>query len=275
MRRVKANQPVRRPPRRIGLWLGRGAAALAVVGVLAGGVQVWRNGSLPMLGEWVGEALLQATAAVGFSVEEVMVTGRVRTESADILAALNLESGDPILTFDPEAARAALEALPWVEHAVVERRLPDSIHVRLQERRPLALWQHDQRLRLVDQQGRVLQEGRLADFADLPMIVGEDAPAEAPALLVLLQAVPAVAERVQSAVRIGGRRWDLHLDNGVNVRLPEAEAGRALLRLAELQVADSLFDRDILSIDLRLADRLVVETSPIAAERRRLPEENT
>jgi cell division protein FtsQ len=83
-----------------------------------------------------------------------------------------------------------------------------------------------------------------------------------------------VASRVSAAVRIGGRRWDLKLDNGIAVRLPEEGAGDAL-RLLAAAAGEGLFERDILAIDLRMEDRLVVQITPLAAERRTLPEKSS
>jgi len=74
---------------------------------------------------------------------------------------------------------------------------------------------------------------------------------------------------------VAGRHWQLRLDNGVAVRLPEDDVGAALRRLAHAERAEGVFDRDIVAIDLRFDDRMIIQASPLAAERRRLPEENT
>lgn len=223
----------------------------------------------------VGDGVLKVTAEAGLSVQDVMVVGRVQTEPADILAAVGLGRGDPILRFDPDRTRDAILSLPWVKTATVERRLPDTIFIRLEERRPMALWQHEQKLRVIDQDGHVLTEEGLAAYAHLPMVVGPDAPQHAQDFLAMIASRPTIAEQVEAAVRVGGRRWDLHMKNGVDIRLPEEGVAEALDQLAEMTAASALLERDIIAIDLRLGDRLVIQTSPFAAERRRLPEENT
>src|SRR3546814_9628127 len=65
----------------------------------------------------------------------------------ELLAALGIGRGEPILRFDPDAAHEAILALPWVKTASVERRLPDTIFVRIEERRPMALWQNERQLK--------------------------------------------------------------------------------------------------------------------------------
>jgi cell division protein FtsQ len=92
-------------------------------------------------------------------------------------------------------------------------------------------------------------------------------------LLSLLDAEPILSPHLGAAVWVGGRRWDLRLDNRINVRLPEIDYATALHRLGELVTSESLFDRDIIAIDMRLPDRLIVQTSENATQRRKLPGE--
>ena len=79
---------------------------------------------------------------------------------------------------------------------------------------------------------------------------------------------PSVATRLRAAVRVADRRWNLMLDNGIEVRLPETDADAALTRLDDLTANQGLMARDIVLVDLRLADRLVVRLSDQAATQR-------
>ncbi len=219
--------------------------------------------------------LLDASVEAGLGVRDVLVTGRDRTPGDELLAALGVERGTPILTFDPDEARDAVVALPWVRNVVVERRFPDTIYLRLEERQPLALWQSDQTMRVIDADGVVLTHDGLDAYAALPLVVGQGAPGQAAPLLEKLAGLPAIAGRVEAAILVSGRRWDLRLDNGVNIRLPEIGIDEALARLSEIEADRGLFDRDIVAIDLRIGDRMVVQTTPGARERRLMPEEDT
>ncbi len=108
-----------------------------------------------------------------------------------------------------------------------------------------------------DAKGAVVQD-EAGEFAHLPIVVGDDAPAHAEALLFLLATEPDLQKRVTAAVRVGGRRWNLKLDNGIDVRLPEEDAASAWSRLATLERDNKLLSRDVVAIDLRLPDRLIV-----------------
>src|SRR3546814_21045357 len=92
-----------------------------------------------------------------------------------LVRALGLETGRPILAVDPAAARAALEALPWVASASVERQLPGTVYIRLTERAPLALWQDQGVIQVIDRDGAVIPGVEPRRFAHLPLVVGPDA----------------------------------------------------------------------------------------------------
>ena len=212
------------------------------------------------------ERLGLSTGFAGLRIAHVVVQGRENTPEPLLLAALGVDIGSPILGFSVEAARKRIEELTWVEAATVERRLPDTVVVALKERRPFAIWQFQNKYVLIDRAGQIVANQDAGRFKDkLPMVVGAGAPAGANLLLTTLDKYPALAGRILAAVRMGERRWDLHLKNGIDVMLPEGHEVEALDRLMQLQQDHALLDRPLAAIDLRLPDRLVVRPRPEAA----------
>jgi cell division protein FtsQ len=230
-------------------------------GVAIAGVMMARGGSDGPGGAFV-TALLKTTAAFGFTVQDVMVEGRVMTGAEAVIAAVGASRGTPIFGVSPTKAKEQLETLPWVRSASVERRLPDTLYVRLVERRPMALWQRHGKIVLIDTEGVVIATERLERYGNLLLIVGEDAPANAPALIEALATQPELQRRVAAAVRVGNRRWNVKLDNGIDVELPEGDVAAAWQQLAELDRNHGLLARDIQKVDMRLGDRLVVRVAP-------------
>ena len=252
-----------------------GGVGLAGAALIATGNWMWQAGHVgraqASIDAWLGDV----AAAAGLTVREVYVTGRVNTTTRELLQALAVDRGDPILAFDPEQARKRLLRLDWIKSAKVSRRLPDLIDVRLQERVPLALWQRGKRFVLVDREGEPITGDDVGRFRDLPIVVGKDAPQHAADIIELLAADGALFQQVHALVRVGGRRWDVQLDTGIEINLPETDAGKAWSQLSELQAEQGIFDRDIAIIDLRRPGHLVVRLTPEAAARRRDPGENT
>jgi cell division protein FtsQ len=256
-------------PSRLRIWLRRrrGLAKPAVLTLLTLGA-VGAIGVVLYLADPAGrvQGLVEGIAtigeAAGFEVQEVIVEGRQNTPRDLIRAAVGVERGDPLLGFSPEAARTRLETIAWVEAAHVERRLPGSILVRLTERTPFAIWQNQGRFAVIDREGKVVSTETLDAFGPLPLVVGAGADRTAAGLYDLLLAHGEVLRRTQAMVRVGERRWNLRLHNGVDVLLPEGQEAPALNRLAELQQRHALLDRPLVAIDMRLPDRLVLRQPP-------------
>lgn len=235
------------------------ACLLAVGGLAAGGWWLWQSGWAVQTFAKARWSVIAATADMGFRVENVLVIGRQETPRDELLKAVRLARGAPILAFDPEAAKQRIEALPWVRAASVQRRLPDTVFLRVVERRPLAIWQDKGRFALIDYDGKVIADTGIERFANLLMVVGDDAPAHAAELLEMLWNQPELMARVKAAVRVGGRRWNVRLDNGIDVRLPEENAAAAWARLATYERIHHVLAKDVGVLDLRLPDRLIVQ----------------
>jgi cell division protein FtsQ len=220
-------------------------------------------------GGWLASArerLGKATAVTGLRVSDVVIEGRANTPEPLLRAAIGVSRGDAILGFSVSDARARIETLTWVEHATVERRLPGTIVVKLDERRPFAVWQNQGKFALIDRDGQLVADQDVSQFRHLPLVVGAGAPGAATVLLDALTARPALQTRVIAAVRVGERRWNLRLNTGADVLLPEGHEAVALDRLQQLQQDHALLDRPMQVIDLRLPDRLVVRPKPEVAQ---------
>ena len=231
-----------------------GVAALLGVAVHSAGTATGPGGTL----SGVRERLGNATAASGLRVTDVVIEGRANTPEPLLRAAIGVSKGDPILGFSLDEARQRIEGLSWVEHATVERRLPGTVVVYLQERAPFAIWQNQNKYVLVDRAGQVVANQDISKFPKLPQIVGAGAPAAAAILLDALTDRPALAEKVSASVRVGERRWNLRMTNGMDVMLPEGHEAAALDRLIQLQREHAVLERPLAAIDLRLPDRLVL-----------------
>lgn len=268
--RAQAPRPAPRPRRRrnagnlrrVVLW----GAPLALAGGLAVGAVL--SDVLPTRGANRGEArglaatALDLTGRLGLVVSDIVVTGRTTTDRETILAALDARYGTPILGVNPARAKQQLEALPWVRSAAIERRLPGTLFVHLVERQPLAVWQHDGKQELIDRGGTVIPVTDLSRFAKLPTVVGDDQARHGAAqLLDILAGEPALAARVTAAVLVGDRRWNVRIDNLIEIMLPEDDIAGAWAKLAQLEKTGRILQRDVETIDLRLPDRLVLRVT--------------
>ena len=223
-------------------------------------------GGSKTVGGFAHDKTVAFTSALGFKVENVLVEGRVYADGETIKNLIGIEYGAPLFALDPKTAKENIEKIEWVKTAEVGRRLPDTVYIKLQEHTPLALWQKDQTLFLVDEEGNVINTPHLGRFRNLMIVMGENAPKNAPALLADLSAEPAIAGETTSAKWTDNRRWDLELKGGVTVKLPEGDTGLALTRLAKEERASGILAKDVTIIDLREPERITVRTRPGAIQ---------
>lgn len=95
-----------------------------------------------------------------FSFHRIVVTGELRhVNRADVRAALAGRLRGNFFTMHLAATRRAIETVPWVQSASVRRVWPDSLWIRIEERRALGVWDDG---RLLSDQG-VLFEGNEAE----------------------------------------------------------------------------------------------------------------
>lgn len=212
-------------------------------------------------------ARVQATAdeamtGAGLTVRSVVVDGRSAAYSAEVSRMLGIKPGALMLYVDVDEARARLETMPAVKSAEVRRIWPGHIVIKIDERRPIARWQIDGVMHVIDEDGHPITGRGEAAMQSLPLVVGKGAGTAVKSFLSLVATQPDFKSNVKVAVRVGERRWNLQLANGVEVRLPEEGAEAALAELVKLDREQKILARDIKAIDLRFADRFIVKLPP-------------
>ena len=222
------------------------------------------GGSLGQLGQRWSGAVDDIAQVTGLSLERVELIGlEHRPETArQIRLAVMVEPGENMFRANPHAIRRRVEATRLVSNVSVYRLWPDTVMIYANAVEPVALWQNPQGWQVIDSLGRVSVPTHEIDPESLLKTVSDDVPGTAPILVHALHRLPHLAEKIDHAARIGARRWDLILENGTLIQLPgDAYLGDALDRLAALDAAASLTDRNLEKIDLRLAKQVYLKPS--------------
>ena len=270
-RRAGASRRAAPPPRAtVSLPVGRGRlvrhlagwfiALLAAAGIVVAGLM-----GVPqrLRGDFVA-----LTATAGFEVRHVDITGTREMPRLPVYDAALSGPTNAMLTIDLSAIRAKLLQQPWVADASVRRRLPDTLAIDIVERRPVALWQYRRKLTLIDAAGKPLATERLGRFAALPLVVGPGANACATQILALLAGRPELAGKVDAAMYVGRRRWDVKFKTGEVLALPDTDAAAALAlkQFARLDARNGgLLGRGFARFDMRLPGRMLVRGAPVKA----------
>jgi len=235
-------------------------AAVTVIGY-AGAASWWliRSGQVTRAHESVNSWVYNVTRGAGFELDHIRIEGLNAVSPEYIYQAMQVAIGDPILPVSVGEIRTRIEALPEIRLVRVERALPDTLVIHVVEREASALWQNKGEYRLIDLDGTVLANQERNPAHKYVLLVGEDAPKHAEHFLSMIRNTPEMEDRVESAVRVGARRWDVHLTNGIVIKLPESNSEVAWKRFAEMAAHKGLLRRHVRSIDMRIEDRLFVQ----------------
>lgn len=180
---------------------------------------------------------------------------------------LEIELPRSSFRLDLDALRAEVEALDWVRSADLRLRGEGVLALSVIERTPSVLWRAPQGLALLDAEGvRVAYVVSRDIRPDLPLIAGEGADAHVGEALNLLDAASPLGARVLGLERMGARRWDVVLDRGQRIKLPEKGALAALERVIALEEAQDMLSRDVEIADLRNPARPILRLSPDAMD---------
>jgi cell division protein FtsQ len=234
------------------------ALALMVASVAFGSV---RGDHLPALAAELRDLRDGVANALGFRITTIALVGHRQLTREEILTTAGVTGRTSLLFLDAAAARARLKANPWIAEATLLKLYPGRLQIAVTERKALALWQLNGKVTVIAGDGTVLEPTVSKHFTGLPLVVGAGAETRAEEFLALLDKFPSVREQMRAAVLVAERRWNVMLNNGIEVRLPETEAGRALTTLVQLDRNKKLFSRDIAVVDLRLPDRVTVRLS--------------
>lgn len=221
----------------------------------------------------------KVTSLLPMKISKIIITGCNLTTENEVKDALGIHIGDSIFAFSVHDAQQRLDALPFVDHALLKRQLPNTITIHITERTPFAVWQHQGQFQLIDRKGQIVDDHGMSGkdgqaFLKLPLVVGIGANTEGAELLDIVSTQPEIKKHVVAAVRVGNRRWNLDLKNGTVVLLPENQELPALQRLNRLQKDIQLLDRPIKTIDLRLADRLIIQEDKDYINKQKIDKEN-
>jgi cell division protein FtsQ len=206
----------------------------------------------------VGRTIRQAKAGTdavaadaGFGISQIHLSGNNRVPPETLLAALGYGPGGSIFSADLRAARERLMALDWVADADVQRRYPDSITVHIVEKLPFALWKSPDGVVVVERSGKTITRKEVETFARLPHLTGDGAPQQAADIVDAVAMHRAAAARVKIYQYVSQRRWNLILDDGVVVQLPDTGWQKQLDALEHLIVDNGILERNVTEIDLR------------------------
>ncbi len=208
------------------------------------------------------QSVLDHTSNLGFSIDDIVVEGRNRTNFQQLSDTIDLARQNNILAVNLKEMKENLETLPWIKNVTIKRSFfPNILHISIEERQVLCIWQMDNRFYPIDDEGNVINIDFILKHPKL-LIVGRGAPENIIELLKIIETDEEVYNRIKAAIYVSNRRWNIVLDdfkNGITVKLPEKDVAEAWKKLLKLNTTQGLLKRKLTIVDLRLKEKVIIK----------------
>ena len=193
-------------------------------------------------------------------LKEIHLIGRENISKELIIQELGLNSQTSMISINLKSLNEKLQAIKWVKSSIIERRLPDTIIIKLEEYKPFALLQVNDGHIVISSDGkRIIKDN--GKFSYLPVINGNGSEKHASKMLDILSSEPYLFHQVWAISFIGKRRWDVSLRSGIKIKLPEQNPLAAWTKLSEIDRLEAILSREFDVIDMRKSDHLVLTPS--------------
>lgn len=200
----------------------------------------------------------------GFAIDDIIIEGREKTIKEDLIKKIGLNRDNNILDTDLSEIKRKIEELPWVEKADVKRTyFPNTLQIKLYEKKVLALWQNEGNFYPLDMNGKIINAEYIAHKPIL-VITGDNAPEYINSLLKITSQNPELHNRIVAAVLYSSRRWNLIFDSfedGITVKLPQENVDEAWKKFVKINNQYGVLNRKLTFIDLRYKDKVSVTLS--------------
>lgn len=166
-----------------------------------------------------------------FPVKQVSIQGKLKyADSKELQQVAQKYMRGNIFRADVNGAREAFQKLPWIDSALVRRRLPDTVEIILVERIPVARWRESG---LVDTKGNVFPA---SVKEELPMFEGQ--PGTGKDLVKHYSEFSSILNKrglhIKELIYTPRSAWSVVLNNGITVRLGRENEIKRLQQFAEI-----------------------------------------
>jgi cell division protein FtsQ len=197
--------------------------------------------------------------------DEIRIAGNKQVSKAQIIAIINSVQRKYLNDDDVDFRKLTqnlideiLSNLSWVQDVTISRSLPNILNVKIVEYEPFAIWQDGSAKYLIDKSGNKIDFQEVEGVEKMLILSGVDANLNVKSLFNILAIDEILSTRVYSATWVGRRRWDIRLDSGVLIKLPENNISSAWQKLIKIYNLPGSFE-NIKIIDLRVDEKVYLQ----------------
>jgi cell division protein FtsQ len=149
-----------------------------------------------------------------------------------------------------------VESFDCVYRSNITRIFPNKLKIEIINKEPIAIWQNKKKFEFITNRNGLMKIRDTKNLDDFIIVTGENANYRIKALLDIIKIEPSIFSTVDSAIRVGDRRWDIKLKSGVEIKLPEKNPEIAWNKYIELTDNPKFQSKHLRIIDLRIPNKI-------------------
>ena len=192
----------------------------------------------------------------GFTIDEVVITGTEFVNKSEILKLVDKTQLIVYIRL-PQLVKDIKSVSEWIKEARVYRILPHTLHIDIDEYKPFAIWRDKNKTSVIDSEGRIITENY--QINNLVTIEGQNSLSNLKFVKDILENKTELNEHISAFIFVGNRRWNVVLNNGLTIKLPEDNPCSAWNYLNHLQNTTDFTYSDWSIVDMRIVDKIFVK----------------
>ena len=188
----------------------------------------------------------------GFIIKNFEISGIKNLSKKDIIKIVRPFNNTNIFNIDIQKIHKEISKNTWVNETSIQLIYPDTIKIFLKEKEPIAIWQNKYGNNLITKNGEIILENKLDVFKNnLPIIIGNNAHKNISSILKIINIYENFAKNIWSLTFVNERRWDIHFNQGLTIRLPSTQVKEAWQKIVSLNKKLNILNLGLIEIDLR------------------------
>ena len=194
----------------------------------------------------------------GFTIKNIEILGLNRLDKDSIIKIVRTHNNVNIFKVNIKDIYRKIKNNTWIKKASLQVIYPNTIKIILTEKEPIAIWQNRYGHNLITKSGDVILEKNLKDFkVYLPIIIGDNANNNIHSILNIFSSNKDFIKNIWSLTFINERRWDVHFNQGLTIRLPSKNVRDAWEKVVQLDQNYNILSLGLTEIDLRNPNQIL------------------
>ena len=194
----------------------------------------------------------------GFIIKHIEILGVNHLDKNDIIKIISTYKDINIFRVNIKNIYKEIMNNTWIKKASIEVIYPNTIKIILTEKEPIAIWQNRYGNNLITKNGDIIFEKKLENFKNyLPIIIGRNAHKNFYSILNILNSNKDFVKNIWSLTFVNERRWDVHFNQGLTIRLPGKGVKKAWGKVLYLDENFNILNLGLTEIDLRNAKQVL------------------